>query len=92
MSVDEGMVGVLLGIEQATGLLTVLQGQWIVGEIGESGPELDMGLQDEAGILDAVSQAEALLGQRSGRPQLRPNHVKKSKAKEYGEERHPVVR
>ena len=51
-----------------------------------------MGLQDEGGILGAVSQAEALLRQRPGRLQLRPNHVKKPKAKEYGEERHTVVR
>ena len=81
MSIDEAMVGVQPGIEQATGLLTVLQGQGIIGEIGQSGPELDMGLQDEAGILGAVSQAEALLRQLPGRLQVRPNHVMKPKLK-----------
>jgi hypothetical protein len=44
MSIDEGMVGVLPGIEQVNGLLTVLQGQGIVGEKAQSGPKLNMGL------------------------------------------------
>jgi hypothetical protein len=86
MSIEGGQRAVLLGVVEDHPALEVCSSAGQISKKKQGGPQRMVGLQEERGVLDILSQMETLLPELSRRLVLPPQIIKLPEPPQYREE------